>query len=177
MEKKLITNCKYDLKFNYYVTDDGRVWSEQTNKFLSPQLDKDGYEKVQMMSTDGKRHRYSVHRLIMENFKPVDNMENLQVDHVDCNKRNNNLNNLEWVINKENTIRAHKNNLCKEQHGENNTQSELKEYQVLEIIERLKNHDYKNYHEMAVCYNVSDDAIGQIKHKERWTYLTKDITF
>jgi hypothetical protein len=62
MERKLITICKYTLKFNYYVTDDGRTYSEKTNKFLNHQLDKNGYEKVQMMSIDGKRHRYSVHR-------------------------------------------------------------------------------------------------------------------
>lgn len=94
MNKKLIIYCKYNLKFNYYVTDDGRVYSERSQKFLSPQLDKNGYEKVQMISIDGKRHRYSVHRLILENFNPVDNMQYLQVNHKDGNKRNNNLSNL-----------------------------------------------------------------------------------
>ena len=54
--KKLITICKYDLKFNYYVTDDGKIWSERSQKFLTPQLDKNGYEKVQMISKDNKRH-------------------------------------------------------------------------------------------------------------------------
>ena len=87
--KKLITICKYDLKFNYYVTDDGKVWSERSQKFLNPQLDKNGYEKIQMVSKDGKRHRYSVHRLIMENFCPIKHMEVYQVNHKDGNKRNN----------------------------------------------------------------------------------------
>lgn len=40
MTKKLITNCKYELKFNYYVQDDGKIFSERTNKILSVQLDK-----------------------------------------------------------------------------------------------------------------------------------------
>ena len=52
MEKKLITICKYPLKFRYYVTDDGRVWSERSNKFLSQTKDKDGYMKVALCSTD-----------------------------------------------------------------------------------------------------------------------------
>ena len=30
------------LKFNYYVTDDGRIWSERTSKYLKQQKDKDG---------------------------------------------------------------------------------------------------------------------------------------
>lgn len=75
MQKKLITNCKYELKFNYYVQDDGKIFSERINKILSVQLDKDGYEKVQMMSIDGKRHRYSVHRLVLENFNPIENID------------------------------------------------------------------------------------------------------
>lgn len=108
MTKKLITNCKYELKFNYYVQDDGKIFSERTNKILSVQLDKDGYEKVQMMSTDGKRHRYSVHRLVLENFNPIENMNKFQVNHIDGNKRNNNLSNLEWVTCSENLIHAHK---------------------------------------------------------------------
>ena len=54
MKQKLITICKYELKFEYYVRDDGTIYSARTNKVLSPQLDKDGYQKVQMMSTDGK---------------------------------------------------------------------------------------------------------------------------
>ena len=49
---KLITNAKYDLKFNYYVTETGKIYSERTHKFLSIQLDKDGYEKVQLMCED-----------------------------------------------------------------------------------------------------------------------------
>lgn len=72
MKEKKITICKYNLIYDYYVRDDGTIYRARTNKTLSPQLDKDGYEKVQMMSDDGKRHRYSVHRLILENFNPVE---------------------------------------------------------------------------------------------------------
>ncbi len=109
--KKLITQCKYNLKFDYYVTDDGRIWSDRTKKYLSFQYDKDGYVKVSMRSTDNKSHRYSVHRLVLENFDPVKNMELLQVNHKDGNKLNNRLENLEWVTCKENIQHAVNNNL------------------------------------------------------------------
>ena len=92
MEKKLITICKYPLRYNYYVTDDGQVWSQRTNKFLKQHKDKDGYMKVRLCCSDlepGKTHTFSVHRLIMENFKPVANMNNLQVNHIDGDKTNN----------------------------------------------------------------------------------------
>lgn len=175
MKKKLITNCKYKLKFNYYVQDDGKIFSERTNKTLSVQLDKDGYEKVQMMSTDGKRHRYSVHRLVLENFNPIENMNEFQVNHIDGNKRNNNLSNLEWVTCSENQIHAHKIGL-KNQSGEHNNASKLTEEQVKEIINMLLEHKYQ-YGEIAKKFGVSDDTIGSIKRKERWRYLTENIDF
>lgn len=175
MTKKLITNCKYELKFNYYVQDDGKIFSERTNKILSVQLDKDGYEKVQMMSTDGKRHRYSVHRLVLENFNPIENMNKFQVNHIDGNKRNNNLSNLEWVTCSENLIHAHKIGL-KNQFGEHNNASKLTEEQVKEIINMLLEHKYI-YGQIAEKFGVSDDTIGSIKRKENWKYLTENIDF
>lgn len=105
MIKKKIENCKYPLLYDYYVTDDGRVWSDKSHKFISQQTDKDGYKKVGLRSKDlppKKCHRYSVHRLIMENFYPFEGMENFQVNHIDGDKSNNKLENLEWVTCKEN---------------------------------------------------------------------------
>ena len=177
MKTVKITHCKYELKFNYFANEDGTIYSEKTNKILSPQLDKNGYEKVQMISIDGARHRYSVHRLILENFNPVENMENLQVNHIDGNKRNNSLSNLEWCTCKENVAYAIIHNLRADQKGDKNPAAILSETQVLGIIERLKNHDYRIYHDIAKDYGVSDDYIGQIKRKERWKYLTEDINF
>ena len=162
MQKKLITNCKYELKFNYYVQDDGKIFSERTNKILSVQLDKDGYEKVQMMSTDGERHRYSVHRLVLENFNPIENMNEFQVNHIDGNKRNNNLSNLEWVTCSENQIHAHKIGL-KNQSGEHNNASKLTEEQVKEIINMLLEHKY-TYGQIAEKFGVSDETIRSEEH-------------
>ena len=73
MIKKKIENCKYPLAYDYYVTDDGRVWSEKSHKFMALSKDKDGYVKVALRSLDlppKKCHRFSVHRLVMENFYP-----------------------------------------------------------------------------------------------------------
>lgn len=173
--RKLITNCKYELKFNYYALDNGTIYSEKSNKILSPQLDKDGYEKVQMMSTDGKRHRYSVHRLIMENFCPVENMDKLQVNHIDGNKRNNKLSNLEWCTCSQNIKHAYSTNLHS-QKGEKNNGSKLKEFQVLEIIQDLLEHKLTQK-QIGAKFGVTEDCIGEIKRHRNWKYLTEGINF
>lgn len=171
---KLIKSQKYTLKYNYYATEDGKIYSEYSKKFLTKHLDKDGYEKVRLVSEDG-RHTYSVHRLILETFNPIENSQNKQVNHKDGDKQNNNLQNLEWVSCSENQKHAHQLNL-KNQKGQNNNQSKLTESQVLEIIELILSKQYTLV-EIGKKYGVCGDTIGAIKNKHNWTYLTKDINF
>ena len=174
MKKMLIKNSKYCLKYNYYITENGEVYSEITDKILSVQLDKDGYEKVRLISIDGKRHRYSVHRLVLENFKPCDNMHELQVNHIDGNKQNNCLTNLEWVTPSENIRHAYVVGL-KNQKGEANNASKLTERQVIEIIEKLQNK--QSMYSIAKIYNVHLCTIKLIKDKKTWKHLTSNIDF
>lgn len=76
---------------------------------LKPASDTNGYLVVTLCK-DGARKTVSIHRLVAEAFIP--NPDNLpQVDHLDCDKKNNNVHNLEWVTAKENTDRAYKNGL------------------------------------------------------------------
>lgn len=175
MKSVKIVNCKYDLKYDYYANDNGSIYSTISNKTLSYQLDKDGYAKVQLSSTDGKRHRYSVHRLILENFKPVENMQKLQVNHIDGNKLNNRLDNLEWCNCSENQIHAHKIGL-KNQKGDKNNASKLTEKQVLEIIDLLLLKQF-TYKEIASKYGINEETVGAIKRKKNWKYLTENIDF
>jgi hypothetical protein len=176
MERKLIKNCKYNLKYDYYIQDDGYVYSGVTNKILSTQLDKDGYVKVRMVDSEGNRHRFSMHRLVMENFKPVEGMENLQVNHIDGNKQNNDISNLEWVTCEENIHHAMRTNLRANQRGRNNGASKLTEEDVLEIIDLLLSKNYTQ-RQIGNRFGVGADCIGAIKNKRNWAYLTKDIDF
>lgn len=175
MEKKLIVSHKYDLKYNYYAIEDGNIYSEYSKKMLSKQLDKDGYEKVCLVSKDG-RHRYSVHRLILETFNPVENMLELQVNHIDGNKRNNSLKNLEWATCKENIKHACDTGLRHNQTGENNNATKLTEDNVKEIIKLLLEKKLTQK-EIGKIYNVSEDVVGAIKNKRNWTHLTHNINF
>ncbi len=169
MKEKLITICKYKLKFNYYVREDGTIYSEKSNRVLSPQLDKDGYQKVQMMSTDNKRHRYSIHRLVMENFNPIENMDNMQVNHIDGDKTNNNLSNLEWCTCEENIHHAMKNNLRAKRNGS----AKLKEEEVKTIYLRAKNGE--SCSKLGTEYHVCEDTIRRIRDRILWKQVTENL--
>lgn len=85
----------------YEVTNDGKVFSIRSNRFLKPRLSCDGYERVALCK-DGKNYEMRVHRLVAEAF--IGNPHNLpQVNHKDFNKQNNWFENLEWCTNYENS--------------------------------------------------------------------------
>ena len=92
----------------YQVTSSGRIFSLRNNKFLILSPDSKGYLRVQLFN-HGKR-TYKVHRLVAQTFIP--NPENKpQVNHIDGNKKNNCVANLEWCTNQENQTHAWKNGL------------------------------------------------------------------
>lgn len=81
----------------YFVTESGEVYSHHPGrklKQLTPQVNHKGYQRVQFKD----RKCYAVHRLVAQTYIP--NPDNLpQVNHIDENKLNNNLDNLEWCNN------------------------------------------------------------------------------
>lgn len=86
----------------YAVTDDGKVWSYKSKRFLSLHTERKGYIRVSLSSC-GEKKTYRVHRLVLETFKPIPDMKRLQVNHINENKADNRLENLEWVTAQENT--------------------------------------------------------------------------
>ena len=89
---------------------DRYVWNhngfvKRKGKILKPSLNKYGYKDV-MLSKDNVRKKYRINRLVAEAF--IENPENKeQVNHIDRNKTNNNVNNLEWVTRQENITHSY----------------------------------------------------------------------
>ena len=87
----------------YEVSDRGRVRSIRTGKLLAQRLWNSGYPSVQLWAGN-KAHSRSVHRLMAEAFLSI--APGLQVNHIDGNKGNNCLDNLEIVTPSDNLKHA-----------------------------------------------------------------------
>lgn len=91
----------------YAVSEDGIVFSKRYQKPLKPFKTKRGYLYVDLYDGEGNRKRKAVHQLVAETYlnKPS---ENYEVDHIDGNKCNNHVSNLEWVTRFENLKRSNR---------------------------------------------------------------------
>ena len=97
----------------YEVNTLGQVKATKSGKVLAPQLGSNGYYKVGLRKqVGGTKKREILHRLVATTFIP--NPHNKpQVNHIDGNKLNNNVCNLEWVTASENSQHAFDTELSK----------------------------------------------------------------
>ena len=85
---------------NYSVSDTGEIRNTNKDKPLAYAKDKDGYLYA-TLSKNGKAQKFRVHRLVAYAFIP--NPNNLDtVDHINGNKEDNSISNLQWLSSKEN---------------------------------------------------------------------------
>lgn len=86
----------------YQISNFGRVKSFyfKNPRILKPHKVK-GYSNVELYKNKKKKQFY-IHRLVMENFCPIENMNVLDVNHKDEDKSNNHISNLEWMTHKDN---------------------------------------------------------------------------
>ncbi len=96
---------------NAYALSDGTI--ERNGVIMKPKVDAEGYFRV---SVGGKARRDRVHRFIAKSFIP--NPYNKKVvNHIDGNRQNNSVDNLEWCTYKENSVHAGLKGLLSSGHG------------------------------------------------------------
>ena len=100
---KMIDGISYN---NYEINELGIIRTLSYKKIMTPTQQGEclKYYIVTLVDIEGKRHPHRLHRILMSVFKPINNMENMVVNHIDKNTLNNKLDNLEWVTQKQNVI-------------------------------------------------------------------------
>ena len=112
------------VKNKYEIEEDGRIYSHNIHNYMKPNKDKNGYLRISLRKPDGNIKTWRIATLVLFSFKgpPPSTMISPSVNHIDGNKLNNHISNLEWLESSINTsIRENKGE------GVQNSQSKLNE--------------------------------------------------
>lgn len=165
------------------LTFNGRTWCYRHIPETYPLKEKDirGYKNVSIIQYDEdmrpiKRYMRQVHRLVLEAFYCFPFNNEMQVNHINGDKGDNRLENLEWMTPGENTREANKRGLGHQmnQDGEKNSMSSLTEEQVIEIIKETKKPNRRSDEKIAEEYNVTRKTISNIRRNITWKYIDRD---
>ena len=98
---------KYDLS-NYSISRKGHIKHNRTNYLLATRIDQYGYVLVSLCCKDKKNPLdFRLHRLLAFTYLKNNNPNiKTEIDHIDKNRQNNDLSNLEWVTHGNNMMRA-----------------------------------------------------------------------
>lgn len=128
-----------------------------------------GYAVVRLSDTaNGRRKSAKVHRLVAAAF--IDNpMSKPEVNHIDSDRQNNHVCNLEWVTASENRLHGYHYGAVTLPHrfGSQTNAAKLVESQVSEIQQLLSDGEAKR--SIARKYGVSPKTIRRIANGENWT--------
>ena len=93
---------------DYFVTTEGKIYSARRGTYLNPTKGtRDGYLMALLPDCSGVRKGLRIHRLVAQAF--IQNPEQKPcVNHIDGNRKNNSVENLEWVTHSENSVHAYK---------------------------------------------------------------------
>lgn len=91
---------------NYRIYNTGKIYSEHYKKFIHQHDDNSGYLQVTLIGLHGRK-TIKVHILVAKAFLP-NPFKFPEVNHIDCNKYNNKVTNLEWVSKHDNMLHASK---------------------------------------------------------------------
>lgn len=108
----------------YLISKDGRIFGKKYHKLMETVVGRDGYTVLSLIGDNGEKKTKKMHHLLLATFRPedyakvtkhsgLDSIDGVRyvVNHIDGNKQNNDLNNLEVITNSENVYHAVRNNL------------------------------------------------------------------
>ena len=174
------------METTYKVSSDGDVYSIKDNgklKKLKPGDDKDGYYKVGIY-INHKVYTRRINRLVAEIFIPIPDRyielgltaKDLEVNHIDGDKHNNDVSNLEWATTKENIHHAWKHKLAKAHKGDNHPNSVYTSEDVKKVCKHLVANKL-TMKEISEKTGVSYTVVKQIKNKVIWKDVSKHYNF
>jgi len=154
----------------YWVSSSGNVksvYKTRPEKILKQMTNKCGYKSISIYDNNRKIKIATVHRLVAIAF--LDNPNNKpMVNHIDANKTNNKLENLEWCTSSENIKHAYSMGLM-DNKGSKHPRAKINEKTVIaikaDILSGMRNID------ISGKYKVHKDTVSNIKRNKQWKHV------
>lgn len=153
----------YGYEGRYSASKDGIIYSHNFSntgikKPLVNSPDNRGYCRITLRK-DRKVKTVKVHRLIMETFSII-NEDKECINHIDGDKSNNKLDNLEWCTHKENTNHAWDNKLCISRNGKHRDN-------ILQILDGIIVGEYNGINDASISTGLHKSNISDVCNNGR----------
>ena len=130
----------------YLVNSLGMVYSLRTKRMLGQRIDREGYVTVRLNKPGRKSSTQFVHRIIALAFIPNPDGK-CCVNHLNGNRKDYRIENLEWATTKENMKHAYVTGLCKPK--------------TKKVIDQCTGQVFKSAREAAAYVNLNFDTVRQ----------------
>ena len=163
-----------DIKPLYEINAYGSVRNKITGKILKPNFNK-GYHRYSLRQKNGGTKHIFAHRMVAMSFIADKSKSNLQVNHIDGNKLNNNVSNLEWVTVSENSKHAYRLGLRKSRKGTSSNFNKHTDEFIDFIVDRIKlGYTNAEIRRDLVLYrndsNLYSKLIYELRIKRKWKH-------
>lgn len=155
---------------NYLISESGDLKNTKTDKLLKPRYYRDGYMYYRLSKSRKEQSDIRVHRLVAMAFIPNNN--NLEtVNHIDGNKENNHVSNLEWMNRSDQLQHAYGLGLKKPMRGTVHSSSKATKEQVDYIRKKYDNHSgswYGFYAKLSRETGLSQTLVTRIAKRKTY---------
>lgn len=145
----------------YEVSNFGYIRNKKTKRILKGREHSGGYLQVNIIN-DGHNKNYYIHRIVAKYFCNDNNIEieELDVNHIDGNKKNNFYKNLEWCNRSQNQKHAFYTNKNRNKFGTDVSCHKLS-YEDVKKIRRIKKEEGLTNKEISQIYNINESQISR----------------
>jgi hypothetical protein len=152
---------------NYEVSNLGKVRNIKSGRIIKPSLNKNGYLRHGLYENNKRKFLY-LHRIIATAF--IDNPgKKPQINHIDENKLNNDLSNLEWCTERENAIHGTRTKRIAEKNFKKVIQLDLND-NVLNEFESIRQAEREtgvSRTNISSCCNGKRKSAGRFKWRKK----------
>lgn len=156
----------------YEISTLGRIRNTAMGRILFQSTDGSGYPHISIPTPAGRK-TLKIHRLLAEVFKPSSNPLATIVNHIDGNKQNARLENLEWVTPKANAEHALRTGLHRARRGASHPNAKYSESQIRTICEKLQAGEDDFAIRDSLDFGVNLLTIRQIKRRQTWRSVSQ----